>query len=118
MSDRWLEREVSASLAKAKDASAPDFDESMRRAELALANESRRRRFAAGLCGLAAAILVAILLPDTSTDDPLPELAIEESLMSVTLWRAPSDSLIPNRLIDVYEPPGPLSTDLLEGTLL
>jgi hypothetical protein len=40
--------------------------------------------------------------------------------MNSTLWSAPSDVLMPEHAIDIYQdiPDMPVSTDFIEGTLL
>jgi len=100
------------------DDAAPPFDDVMLEAESRLARSAVRRRAGLGLSGLAAAIALSVLLHGGPDSEPPLDFAIEDALMTQTLWRAPSDGLMPDHLVDVYAPLAPVSTEVVEGTLL
>ena len=91
------------------DDRAPDFDQTWRAAE---SRYTRGRRYRA-LSGLAAtvtavAILLKVLAP-APTQLPLIEMG---ELLGTTSWQAPSDVLLPERQIDIYQD----LPDLIEST--
>ena len=100
---------------------APDFDSALAAAERRLMREVGLRRQLAGGTALAACLLISVILLQSRTPEATPlDLDIETALMTGTGWRAPSDSLLPNRQTDLYSdlPGMPASTDLEDRTLL
>ena len=120
MTDDWLEVELRRSLAAGKDAAPPAFDEVMDAAEHRVARASRWRVPAAGVAAAIAAALLWLGVGPEPAPEPAFDFDIEASLMTGTLWEAPSDSLMPTHPFDLYESlPAPvLSTEYVEGTLL
>lgn len=117
MNDNDIRQGLKDGQAIAEAGRVPEFDRVWADAHRRLA--SRRRRRAAG--GLAAAIaltaLAAVLLPSRQ---PVWEFVNPEDLVTSTSWQAPSDVLLPEHRIDIYEEIPVLieSTEIDGGTLL
>ena len=120
MSEDKLKESVAKSHAATDAASAPGFDETWLAAEARYLAERRRFRTFTGVAASLAlvAIVIGMLPPDGQ--QTLPEFELASGLMNSTLWSAPSDALMPEYPIDIYQdiPEIPVSTDLLGGTLL
>jgi len=120
MNDKEIQEHVRDALGAAHQEQAPPFD------AVWLAAEQRhrrsRRRYAA-VGGIAASVavlaVVAGLWPsqETALTD---EYLIADSLLNGTQWSAPSDALLPQHQIDIYQDMPVLleSTELNEGSLL
>ncbi len=97
-----------------------DFDEVWRAAEQR--HQRSRRRYAtfSGIAAALAMIMVVAGLWSSRQAGINDEYFIADSLLNSTQWSAPSDTLMPQYQIDIYqEIPFPMeSTDLYEGTLL
>ena len=124
MSDRtnpsWLEGELRRSL-QPNDPAAPSFNQMLAAAETEVKRQRNMRRAGLGVAAIAAAVVVGLVIrPATPTD----EFAIQESLLTGTQWRAPSDALMPSHPFDIYQETRwtvadwPSSTIFEEGTLL
>ncbi len=98
----------------------PGFDETWVAAEARFLAERRKFRTFTGVAVSLAlvAIVIGMLPPDGQ--QTLPEFELASELMNSTLWSAPSDALMPDYYVDIYQdiPEIPVSTDLLEGALL
>ncbi len=119
-SGRWLEEELRRSLRDRRE-DPPAFEQMFTEAEAKVAGGRRKRRAGAWVAALAAAVLIGIAIrPNTPAD----EFLIQESMLTGTQWRAPSDTLLPSRSFDIYQetrwtiPDWPSSTIFEEGTLL
>ena len=120
MHDNWLDEELQRSLGARPKSAVPDFDTMMEAAAKGRAGNRMRYPMVAAAFVLA---LVAIGTHDRWSTAPGPvddELMIAEAMLDNTLWRAPSDSLLPQHRFDIYReiPTFIESTELEEGTLL
>ena len=119
-SERELEKSVAESISERDLCSVPGFDETWAVAEARFLVEKRRYRAVTGVAASLAlfAIVVGILPPDGRQE--LPDFELATGMMNSTLWSAPSDVLMPQYPIDVYQdiPEIPVSTDLHGETLL
>ena len=116
----WLEEALRRSLRDLRD-DPPTFEQVFTAAEAKVARGRRQRRTGAWVAALAAAVVVGVALRPTA---PADEFLIQESMLTETQWRAPSDTLLPSRSFDIYQetrwtiPDWPSSTIFEEGTLL
>lgn len=97
---------------------APPFDVAWRSAEDRYSRRRRRLRMATAA---AAAVAVIAVLIHVRTPEPVDQPLIEMGeLLGSTLWQAPSDVLLPEHRIDLYEELPTLidSSDQGEGALL
>lgn len=119
-SELWLEEELRRSLRDQRE-DTPAFEQIFTAAEAKVAGGRRKRRTGAWVAALAAAVLIGIAIRPTA---PADEFLIQESMLTGTQWRAPSDTLLPSRSFDIYQetswtiPDWPSSTIFEEGTLL
>lgn len=119
MDEQELRQTINRSL-KGSDGSAPGFDETWIIAESRYRAEKRRyRRFSGIAAAVALGFLILGILPDDEIE-PLPELNVADSVMSTTVWFAPSDAWMPTHEIDLYEdlPEVIRATESGEETLL
>jgi hypothetical protein len=97
---------------------APPFDATWHAAESLYAQRRRRLRT---FTGVAAAVVAIAFVFYARTPEPVDEPLIEMGeLLGSTLWQAPSDALLPEHRIDLYEElPALIGTpDPGEGALL
>ncbi len=115
-----LGKSVTESISKRDVRSVPGFDETWTAAEARFLVEKRRYRMVTGVAASLAlvAIVLGMLTPDGK--QVLPDFELEAGMMNTTLWSAPSDVLMPQYPIDIYQdiPEIPVSTDLNGETLL
>jgi hypothetical protein len=113
-------RSVAEAIAARDAALAPGFEETWLAAEARYLAQKRQYRMVTAVAVSFA--LVAIVIGLLPADEPqqLPDFELAAGLMNTTLWSAPSDVLLPEHPIDIYQdlPEIPASTDLNEGTLL
>lgn len=96
----------------------PSFDAAWHAAE---SHHAQRRRRLRTLPGVAAAVVAIAVVFYASTPEPVQEPLIEMGeLLGSTSWQAPSDVLLPEHRIDLYEELPALigSPDPDEGALL
>ncbi len=97
---------------------APAFDATWHAAESFYTRRQRRLRT---ITGIAAAVVAIAVVFYAHTPEPVDEPLIEMGeLLGSTLWQAPSDALLPEHRIDLYEElPALIGTpDPGEGALL
>lgn len=96
----------------------PDFDDVWASASARAAAVRRRNRVIAGTAGIAAALAIAFGLRAPSEDEWQYIDAAE--FLETTRWSAPSDSLLPDHEVDIYEDIPVLfeSTETFGGALL
>lgn len=117
MNDRDLERALKGRQAAAEAGRVPAFDRVWAEADRRLAVR-RRRRFGSGLAAAVIVTAVAVMLLQSPT--PAWEYVDPDDLVTSTSWQAPSDVLLPEYRIDIYEEIPVLieSTEIDGGTLL
>ena len=111
-----IRKRVADTFARHEDA--PPFDTMWRSAERLYVRRQRRQMVMAGVAASVVAIAVIFL---ARTPEPADEPLIEmRELLGSTLWQAPSDVLLPEHQIDLYEELPTLidSPDPAEGALL
>ena len=120
MSVDKMKDSIAKSHAATNAAPVPGFDETWIAAQARYRAEKRKFRTFTGVAASLAlvAIVIGMLPPDGQ--QTLPEFELASGLLNSTLWSAPSDALMPEYSIDIYQdiPELPVSTDLLEGALL
>jgi hypothetical protein len=102
----------------AEQENAPPFDATWQGAERQFARRRRRLRTFTGVAAAALAIAVVFYARTPApVDEPLIEMG---ELLGTTYWQAPSDALLPEHRIDLYEDLPALigSPDPGEGALL
>lgn len=98
-SDELLQNELRAAQAASETGRVPDFASSWNAAQRRAAMTARRRTLLAGSAAAAAAVVVAFTLLRGGEDWQYIDTA---ELLGTTSWSAPSDSLLPERLVDIY----------------
>ena len=115
-----MKEAVSTSLASRGARKVPGFGETWRAAEGRYqARKRRQRTFIAVAASVALfAVAIAVMLPDGR--QKLPNFEVAAEMMNSTLWSAPSDVLMPEYSIDIYDDLPQLgdSPDINEGRLL
>lgn len=102
MDDREVREQVKATL-ESRSTRVPDFDATWLAAEARYLAERRRFRRISGIAAAVAIVAVVVsLLPDEHSALQ-GALEIGDDFYSSTLWTAPSDVLIPQHDIDVYQ---------------
>ena len=94
----------------------PAFGEVFARAE-AEVRRGRRRRVFGGLAAAASAAVLGLVLVLSGPEAPPTGLEVT-GLLDTTLWVAPSDALLPEHEVDIFEELPAPSTELVEGALL
>ena len=120
MSEDKIEESVAKLLAARDAAPVPGFDETWMAAEARYLVEKRKFRMVTGVAASLALIAIVIGMAAPDGQQTLPEFELASGLMNSTLWSAPSDALMPDYSVDIYQdiPEMPVSTDLLGGALL
>ena len=120
MSEEKMRKTVANSLSSKDAGSVPGFEETWMAAERRYAAQKRRFRVVTGSAASLALIAIVVGLSQPSEQQTLPDFELSAALMNSTLWSAPSDVLMPEHPIDIYQdiPDMPVSTDFIEGTLL
>lgn len=123
MKEDALKRALKSAFAEAGPDNVPTFDTVFGAAEARLRMQRKRRRLgrvAAALVVVGTGFLLWPALKGGLDEMPVDDLLIAEALMNSTTWQAPSDSLWPDRQVDIYQdiPFGDVSTNLQEGSLL
>ncbi len=96
----------------------PPFDTMWRSAERHYLRRQRRQR---GMAAVAASFVAIAIIFYARSPEPVDEPLIEMAeLLGSTLWQAPSDVLLPEHRIDLYEELPTLidSPDAAKGALL
>ncbi|MBT8102384.1 MAG: hypothetical protein KJO95_05400 [Gammaproteobacteria bacterium] len=116
--DTVLQKALRQAEANPESGDIPDFDSVWAAAGDRVASQRTRRRVFAGsvVAAAVAAVALGLLMPrgaDTQFVD-------REELLGTTSWFAPSDSLLPERQLDIYQDIPVLieSTDSYGGALL
>ena len=119
-SENELRESVAASISKRDVRSVPGFDETWAVAEARFLVEKRRYRMVTGVAASLALVAIVIGMLPPEGQQELPDFELAAGMMNTTLWSAPSDVLMPQYPIDVYQdiPEIPVSTDLNGETLL
>lgn len=116
--DETLRTALREAQARAETARAPDFERTWAAARARAARVRSRQRVLAGSAAAAAVAAVAfgLLLPSANE----PHYIEAADLLGTTYWSAPSDSLLPDHQIDIYEDIPVLieSTESYGGALL
>ena len=96
------------------------FDASWQAAEAQYLAEKRRYRRLSAAAASVAMLAIAVSLLQGPEEPVLPDFDVAARLMESTQWDAPSDALLPDYGVDLYDelPEFPESTDWYEGTLL
>ena len=117
MNDHDLEQALKRGQAAVEAERAPAFDSAWAAAHRRLAVR-RRRRIGSGLAAAVIVTAVAAMLLQPRT--PSWEYVDPDELVTGTAWQAPSDVLLPEYRIDIYEEIPVLieSTEIDGGTLL
>jgi hypothetical protein len=120
MSEEKMRKSVAESLSSKAAGSAPGFEETWLAAEGRYLAQKRRLRTATGIAASLALIAIVVGLSLPGEQQTLPDFELSAALMNSTLWSAPSDVLMPEHPIDIYQdiPDMPVSTDFIEGSLL
>ena len=120
MSEEKMRKSVAESLSSKEAGSGPGFEETWLVAERRYTAQKRRFRTVTGIAASLALIAIVVGLSLPSEQQTLPDFELSAGLMNSTLWSAPSDVLMPEHAIDIYQdiPDMPVSTDFIEGTLL
>lgn len=119
-SEKELGKSVAESISKQDSRSVPGFDETWAAAEARFLVEKRRYAMVTGAAvSLALVAIVLGMLPPDGRQE-LPDFGLEAGMMNTTWWSAPSDILMPQYQIDIYQdiPEIPVSTDLNGEALL
>jgi hypothetical protein len=119
-SEQELGKSIAESIAQRDLKSVPGFDETWATAEARFLVEKRRYRMITGVAASLALVAIVLgMLPPEGRQE-LPDFGLAAGMMNTTLWSAPSDVLMPQYAIDVYQdiPEIPVSTDLNGETLL
>ena len=101
MNDEQMSRSLSAALDAREAGRAPDFGGVFAAAEEQVTKARRRRKYAGGV--VAAAALLAVVAQLTSPPQPDWQYVDPALFASSTSWDAPSDVLLPEHRIDLYE---------------
>lgn len=115
---------LTESIRKAFDAKVgetiPEFGATWIAAEARVQTSKRRIRIIVGMAASIAVVAVIFNMLPPRQPPPLPDSELAAVLMSSLLWNAPSDSLMPEHLFDIYQdvPEIIQSTDLTKGLLL
>jgi hypothetical protein len=120
MSEEKMRKSVAESLSSKEAGSVPGFEETWLVAERRYMAQKRRFRTVTGIAASLALIAIVVGLSLRGEQQTLPDFELSAGLMNSTLWSAPSDVLMPEHAIDIYQdiPDMPVSTDFIEGTLL
>jgi hypothetical protein len=120
MSEEKMSRSVADAMASRDAASVPGFDETWLAAEARYLAQKRQYRMVTAVAVSLVLMAIVIGLLPAGEQQQLPDFELAAGLMNTTLWSAPSDVLLPEYPIDIYQdlPEMPVSTDLNEGTLL
>ena len=120
MSEEKMRKFVAESLSSKEAGPVPGFEETWLVAERRYTAQKRRFRAVTGIAASLALIAIVVGLSQPSEQQTLPDFELSAALMNSTLWSAPSDVLMPEHAIDIYQdiPDMPVSTDFIEGTLL
>ena len=120
MSEEQMRKEIAGAIASKDAESAPGFEETWLAAEARYRAIRRRYRMVTGVAASLALIGIVIGMSLSTGLEELPEFELAASLMNSTLWSAPSDVLMPEYSIDIYQdvPEIFAPIDLIEGTLL
>ncbi len=120
MSDNDIEDVLRNALGAVHKEDPPDFDNVWCAAEQRHRQSGRRYAIFSGIAAALAMIAVVAGLWSSQQAGINDEYLIADSLLNSTQWSAPSDTLMPQHQIDIYqEIPFPMeSTDLYEGPLL
>ena len=95
----------------------PSFEETMTAAERRIGGSGARLKV---IAGMAAAVVVALVLWPAREPELTDEFLIADSLLNSTTWMAPSDALMPEHQFDIYQETPFLNESTIspEGTLL
>jgi len=120
MSDNDIEDVLRNAMGAVRKEEPPDFDDVWCAAEQRHRRSGRRYVTFSGIAAALAMIAVVAGLWSSQQAGINDEYLIADSLMNSTQWSAPSDALMPQHLIDIYQEFSfPMeSTDLYEGPLL
>lgn len=118
MNDKGMQQALKRGQAAAEAGRVLPFDHVWSAAQARLAARRRRRYAAVGIAAAVAVIAVAVTLMPSR--QPAWEYVDPEEFVTGTSWQAPSDVLLPERRIDIYEEIPVLieSTEIDGGTLL
>ena len=101
MNDTQLRQELRRGVAGIEAGRVPEFEDVFAAAETQVAVTRRRQRIAGGVvAAIALAAVVASLLP---TRQPEWQYVDPEQFTNTTSWAAPSDVLLPQHSVDIYE---------------
>ena len=101
MNDEQLSRGLGAVLDAREAGRVPDFGNVFSRAEARVALARRRRLYAGGIA--AAAVVLAVVVRLTTPQQPDWQYVDPEQFASRTSWEAPSDVLLPEHRVDLFE---------------
>lgn len=115
-----IRKAVAESVSKRELTSVPGFDETWTAAEARFLVEKRRYRMVTGVAASLALVVIVLGMLGPDGRQELPDFELAAAMMNTTLWSAPSDVLMPQYPIDIYQdiPEIPVSTDLNGETLL
>ena len=102
----------------APDGTAPAFDKVWANAEMSHRQSRRQYAWLASVAATLAAVVIVLNI-GTPPENTIKFIELAD-LMESTTWTAPSDSLLPEHQIDLYQdlPTFIKSTELAEGALL
>jgi hypothetical protein len=101
MNDEQLRQELQRDVAGIETGRVPEFEGVFAAAEAQVAVTRRHRRMLGGaVAAVALAAVVASLLP---TRQPEWQYVDPEQFTNTTSWAAPSDVLLPQHSVDIYE---------------
>ena len=101
MNDEQLSRGLGAALDKKEAGKVPDFNNVLAAAEAQVASARRRRIYVGGIA--AAAIVLAVIVRLAPPPQPDWQYVDPEQFASSTSWEAPSDVLLPEHRVDLFE---------------
>ena len=101
MNDEQMSRGLRAVLDEREAGRVPDFDEVFAAAKARVALARRRRIYASGIA--AAAVVLAVVMRLTAPQEPDWQYVDPEQFASSTSWEAPSDVLLPEHRVDLFE---------------
>ncbi len=101
MNDEQLRQQLQRNLAGVEAGRVPEFESVLAAARAQVAATRRRRRVVGGaVAAVALGAVIAGLLP---TRQPEWQYVDPEQFTNTTSWAAPSDVLLPEHSIDIYE---------------
>lgn len=119
-SETELRKSLAESISKRGSTPLQGFDEAWAVAEARFLVEKRRYRMISGVAASLALFAIVIGMLPSGSQQQLPDFELAAGMMNTTMWRAPSDILMPQYPIDIYQdiPEIPASTDLIGEALL